>query len=503
MTPYARRSALVSTPLALALACGPEPGGETEGSTSGVGATTAAGSTGSTSAGAAATGTSGESSGVDSEGPALVDLAVVALSWSPPGPRVGDAVIVTATIANEGGAPLNGPVAVAFAVDGAPLVGLTAQVGPLAAGATAEVQSAMSWKPDDPGDRTITATVDPDGALDDPDPSDQSRSAVITVAAAAECRTIAAWGASAPFADDAHVSHPLPSFAHEGWLYVHTKAKDGADDRRLLAAKPGADGALGPWQEASADHGGGPHGFTAVVAGGQAYHFRNGHIARFELVDGMMQGDVTLLEDDPNTAFGGNKYVWDSAVYARLGAGSAYLIHLGGFSFTGYQYRPDVYRSGVPLAAAFTDVGLDHPAQRPGKAAFWGPASASHGFIFTGEGDGARLWRSRIDVDGGLEPWTQLGDLPAGTGNQRGDLFIAGRTLFAVRGAAVHRADVGAAGELAPWVAAASLPEDQVDVSWGEGHAEGAAYGIIGDYVYLAGPKRAFYARLEPAECAE
>ena len=485
--------------ITLALACGPDPAGESEGSTSGAGATTSTGST----SGASVVTETGASGGGDSQGPALVDLAVVDLRWSPGSPRVGDALLVAATIANEGGAPLNGPVAVAFAVDGAPLPGLAAQVGPLAAGAMVDVQAAMSWTPEAPGDRTITATVDPDGALDDPDPSDQSRSAVITVAASAECRTIAAWGASAPFADDAHVSHPLPSFAHEGWFYVHTKTKDGAEDRRLMAARPEADGALGPWQEASADHGGGPHGFTAVEADGRAYHFRNGHIARFELTDGVMQGDVTLLEDDPNTAFGGNKYVWDSAVYARLGAGPAYLIHLGGFSFTGYQYRPDVYRSGVPLAPAFTDVGLDHPAQRPGKAAFWGPAAASHGFLFTGEGDGARLWRSRIDMDGGLEPWTQLGDLPAGTGNQRGDLFVAGRTLFAVRGAAVLRADIREGGELAPWAPVASLPEDQVDISWGEGHAEGAAYGIIGDFIYLAGPKRAFYARLEPAACAE
>lgn len=319
---------------------------------------------------------------------------------------------------------------------------------------------------------------------------------------AGECHGISGWSATEPFADADHVSHPLPSFARGGFYYVHTMLRADASQRRLLFAAIGPEGAPGPWQEASPDHGGGPHGFTAVVAGGEAHHFRNGHIARYVFApDGTMVGDVMLLEDSPDTAFGGNKYVWDSAVFAPL-PGAPTLIHLGGFSFTGYTYRPDVYRSPVPLAASFSDTGLDHPSgQRPGKAAFYAPPAAAGGFVFTGRGDGPELWRSEVAAEGGPLGFEALGDLPPGTDNERGDLFVAGRTLFAVRGAAVHRADLGLAGELGPWSAAASLPEAQIDVHWGEGHAEGAAYGIVDSYVYLTGPKRVLFASLEPRGC--
>lgn len=316
-----------------------------------------------------------------------------------------------------------------------------------------------------------------------------------------ECRDVLAWAATGPFADDEHVSHPLPSFARAGYYYVHTMRLD-ASERRLLFAALGPDGAPGPWQEASPDHGGGPHGFTAIVAGGEAYHFRNGHIARYVFAaDGTMPGDVELLEDSPDTAFGGNKYVWDSAVDVRLPAGE-HVIHLGGFSFTGYTYRPDVYRSPVPVAASFSDTGLDHPSgQRPGKAAFYGPPGAAGGFVFTGRGDGPELWRGEVGGDGALLGWSALPDLPEGTDNQRGDLFVAGGTLFAVRGAAVLRADIGPTGELAAWTAAAALPGPQIDVHWGEGHAEGAAHAVVGEHVYLTGPKQVFFAELTPRPC--
>ena len=302
--------------------------------------------------------------------------------------------------------------------------------------------------------------------------------------------------------DDGHVSHPLPSFASGGWFYVHTKVADGGGERILYAAKPGADGALGPWQVASDDHGGGPHGFTAVDVDGDAYHFRNGHIARYVLSDGLMEGDVVLVEDDVETAFGGNKYVWDSAVYVAFSGGARQLVHLGGFSFTGYTYRPDVYRSAVPIEPAFTDAGLDHPSERPGKVAAYAPEGAAVAHIFTGEGAGAGLWRGSVDEGGVVAGWEPLGELPEGTDNGRGDLFVAGRSLFAIRGAAVYRADVGEGGALSPWTEAAALPEAQIDVNWGDGHLEGAAYGVIGEHVHVMGPKRAYSARLEPSACA-
>jgi len=316
-----------------------------------------------------------------------------------------------------------------------------------------------------------------------------------------ECRDLLAWSETDPFADDAHVSHPLPSFARAGFYYVHTMRQD-ASERRLLFAALGPDGAPGPWQEASADHGGGPHGFTAIVAGGEAHHFRNGHIARYVFAaDGTMVGDVELLEDSPDTAFGGNKYVWDTAVAMPLPAGQ-HVLHLGGFSFAGYTYRPDVYRSPVPLAASFSDTGLDHPSgQRPGKSVFYAPPGADGGHIYTGRGDGPELWRGDIDPEGALLGWTQLPNLPEGTDNQRGDLFIAGRTLFAVRGAAVLRADLGLAGELGAWVGVESLPGPQIDLHWGEGHLEGPAHAVVGEHVYLTGPRRVYFAALTTRRC--
>jgi hypothetical protein len=316
-----------------------------------------------------------------------------------------------------------------------------------------------------------------------------------------DCRELLAWSESEPFADDEHVSHPLPSFARAGFYYVHTMHPDGSD-RRLLFAALGPDGAPGPWQEASPDHGGGPHGFTAVVAGGEAYHFRNGHIARFVFAaDGTMPGDVALLEDSVDTAFGGNKYVWDSAIAMPL-AGGEHVLHLGGFSFTGYTYRPDVYRSPVPVAASFSDTGLDHPSGgRPGKSVFYGPPGAAGGHVFTGRGDGPELWRGDVGPDGALLGWTALANLPEGTDNQRGDLFVAGRTLFAVRGAAVVRADLGLAGELGAWTATATLPGPQIDVHWGDGHLEGPAYAVVDAHVVVTGPRRVYFAGLTARDC--
>lgn len=316
--------------------------------------------------------------------------------------------------------------------------------------------------------------------------------------APSECRSVGSWTKSADFADSAHVSHPLPSFARAGYYYVHTMTTSGSE-RVLYSAPQSVDGSLGSWQQASPDHGGGPHGFTAVVAGGEAYHFRNGHIAHYPLTDqGLMNGDVELLESDPDSSFGGNRYVWDSAVAAEQASSASWIVHLGGFSFTGYEYRPDVFRSPVPIGSAFADTGLDHPNQRPGKAAFVAPPAADYGFVFTGESGGARLWRTRLTADGSLEAWVELASLPAGTGNERGDWFAQGRTLFVVRGSAVWAADVAAAdGELSPWRAMPSLSEDQIDVSWSDGHLEGAAYGIMGGYGYLTGPKAVHYAPLQ------
>lgn len=488
---------------ALTLACsGAEA--ETESTTTAATATT----TGATTLGPSSGESTGGSStqGTTTAAANDIDLALESLTWSPPDPQIGDPITFTVRVRNLGSA-VAPAAAIAFEIDGAPAPELLAEVAALGPSGVTDIQATSTWIPTEAGSRTITAIIDPQGLLADADLDNNRRDEPLVITApTGACRTVTAWSASEPFADDAHVSHPLPSFASGGWYYVHTKTHGGADDRRLYAAKPGPDGALGPWQQASADHGGGPHGFTAVDVDGDAYHFRNGHIARYVLSDGVMQGDVVLVEDDVETAFGGNKYVWDSAVYAQLSGGQRWLIHLGGFSFAGYQYRPDVYRSAVPVQPAFTDAAFDHPSQRPGRAAFYGPSAAAHGYLYTGEGDGPRLWRATVNADGSFadpgDPWQQQADLPSGSGNQRGELFVAGATLFTVRGARVFRADLNEGGELSAWIELPTLPEDQVDINWGDGHLEGAANGQIGAHIYLTGPKRVFFARLEPAVCA-
>jgi hypothetical protein len=77
-----------------------------------------------------------------------------------------------------------------------------------------------------------------------------------------------------------------------------------------------------------------------------------------------------------------------------------------------------------------------------------------------------------------------------------GELFALGDTLFAVRGARVFTTRLDPSGTPTSWASAPSLPEDQVNVTWGDGHQEGASWGVLRDTVYLSGPTRVFYARI-------
>ena len=54
--------------------------------------------------------------------------------------------------------------------------------------------------------------------------------------------------------------------------------------------------------------------------------------------------------------------------------------------------------------------------------------------------------------------------------------------------------DVDASGLLDAWTAMPSLPEDQVDITWGDGHLEGNTVDLTGDHLYLTGPNRVFFA---------
>lgn len=318
----------------------------------------------------------------------------------------------------------------------------------------------------------------------------------------AACFSLGGWQSSAPFAGAGYVSHPLPSFASGQHYFVHTMKSDGSD-RKLYSGKQQPDGSLSPWKVASADHGGGPHGFTAIDVDGQPFHFRNGHIARYPIdASGTMTGDVALLEASVDSSFGGNRYVWDSAVYVAFSSSARRVIHLGGFSFTGYSYRPDIYVSPVPIGSSFQKAALGNPAGKPGKAAIW-VASPSEAFLFSGESGSAKLWRARVLPSGSIDPFVALPSLPAGNGNGRGDLFVKGNTLFAIRGSLVYRAVISTGGALSSWKPAPALPSEMVNITWGDGHLEGQASGLIGGHVYVTGPTVVYFAPfVASSDCA-
>ena len=79
-----------------------------------------------------------------------------------------------------------------------------------------------------------------------------------------------------------------------------------------------------------------------------------------------------------------------------------------------------------------------------------------------------------------------------GDDNGRGDVIAIGCTLVVIRGARVFVADVARDGALSTFEPAPSLPEPQIDVSWGDGHQEGASWGLARGHVHVAGPRRVY-----------
>ncbi len=312
------------------------------------------------------------------------------------------------------------------------------------------------------------------------------------------CPALGEWTASAPFLDGSGYAHPLPSFAIDDRVYVHTVI-DG--DRRLRMATL-TDGALSPWSDASPDHGGGPHGFHALVDDQSAYHFRNGHIAEYVFDEqGAMVGDVVLLEDSADTAFGGDRYVWDAATVVAFEGGPRWVFHLGGFSFTPYAYVQTVRRNQLPLGPVFEDTGVAHPGGRPGHSAAFVPPGADAGWIFTTHTGEASLWRASVDRTGALGSWESAGTLPTGDDNGRGDLFVVEQSAFLVRGSQVYRAVLGLDGSLSAWADQPGLPQPQVDLHWGDGHTEGASWGVIDQNVFVTGPDAVFIAPFVDGAC--
>lgn len=309
--------------------------------------------------------------------------------------------------------------------------------------------------------------------------------------------TLGSWNETAPFADGNHKSHPYPSFSIGSYYYVHTTDSSGNGDRFIYYARQETNGSLSTWTKATVDHGGGPHGYTGVVADNLFYHFRNGHIVRYNMGANGNIVDTSLLESSVDTTFDGNKYVWDTAVYVPFDS-RKYIFHLGGFSFSGYEYKNDLFRIELPIRQGdkFQKIG-NTPSGRPYKAAFY-KAGPNYGYIYLGNRDSGVISRIQVNKDGSVGSWNETRGMPQGTGNNLGDIFIIGDQLFVIRGKKVFKATINKeTGTISDWDdSPPDIPEEQIDVTWGDGHPEGASYGIIGNYVYVTGPKKVYYAQI-------
>jgi hypothetical protein len=114
--------------------------------------------------------------------PTQANLLIAALAQSPLAPRVGDATAFTATVSNLGLAATPAvPLVVRFLVDGTSL-GTSQATGPLAVGASVQVVS-PTWTAAGIGAHTLTATVDPFGAVGESSEADNDATLSFAVAA--------------------------------------------------------------------------------------------------------------------------------------------------------------------------------------------------------------------------------------------------------------------------------------------------------------------------------
>lgn len=307
--------------------------------------------------------------------------------------------------------------------------------------------------------------------------------------------TLGPWTESSSLPNQNHETAPLPSFAVNKRYYVHTFS-DGDQARVLYVADQQADGSLGPWRVASENHGGGPHGYTALTVAGAPYHFRNGHIARYEIDSNGNVNDIVVLEQPVSTAFDTNRYVWDTAIYVPFDQ-RKFIFHLGGFDLQRYGYTNDIYRIELPLntGAKFTKIGNSPITQKPYKAAFY-KVDSDMGFIYLGEKDSGNVYKAGVDKDGNLGSWTQVATAPF-AGNNLGDMFVIDNQLFIIRGSKVYQALIATDGTLGSWIdSPPDLPTNQINPRWGDGHPEGKNFAIIGDYVYLTGTDKVYYTQI-------
>ncbi len=336
--------------------------------------------------------------------------------------------------------------------------------------------------------------------------------------AATNAVTLGPWGQTSSFPGSdltpPTVSHPLPALVVGNKFYVHTerRADDGSViERKLYYGIPGQNGNISQWVTAWGNHGGGPHGYTALNIDGSIYHFRNGHIIYYDMdSSGAVTNEVELVNPTGPPGYGGHLWMWDTAVYVNFSQNKR-IIHLAGFDMSPHEYRTQIFRKNLPLEypASFSYTGKDRPpgCDKAGKSVLYlSSTSASYGWIYTTGNDGEcnNIWRIKVNQsengdDGGLETWIGSGTLPDGDGNKRGDMFILGSTLFKVRGTKVYSAEIDSqSGALSPWSdTPPDLPETQNQMlTWGGGENEGPTWGVIGNYVYVAGDTKVFYAQI-------
>lgn len=310
--------------------------------------------------------------------------------------------------------------------------------------------------------------------------------------------TLDPWQESSPVIDSNHRTAPLPSFAVNKRYYVHTDLSTGLSnsERILYVADQQADGSLGPWRVATEEHGGGPHGYTAITAASNVYHFRNGHIAQYIIDESGNVTEIKLLEADPNTSFGGNKYVWDTTIFVPFDQ-KKFIFHLGGYGLPGSGYLNDLYRIELPInsGSSFTKVGLTPPSGRPYKAAFY-KVDSGHGYIYLGNRDSQTIYKAGVDKDGNVGSWQEAGTAP-NSGNNLGDMFVIDNQFFIIKSNKVYQATIGPDGSLGSFSdTPPDLPSEQVSIEWDDGHPEGKNFAFIGDYVYVTGPDRVYYAKI-------
>lgn len=320
--------------------------------------------------------------------------------------------------------------------------------------------------------------------------------------------TFSGWQQTTPWPSGSR--DKLPSFAVGNRYYVYT-------DQRMYFATQQPDGSLSPWQNATntADHWG-PQGFSAVSTGAEAYLLKMGRIARYNFnADGTLNGftyfekmgtrpdNSVFSEGFPENGCGNyavsdcyEYYFWDSDVFVDF-PGSSYLFDLGGWDMASYYYNFNLHRLALPAAtnAQFAHIGsTDHPY----KAAFYRAPGAYTGYIYTGNWANQSIRRLQVNSDGSVGGWIDTAGMPAqGGANERGDIFVIGSQLFVIRGSKVYYADIAADGSLSGWNdAPPDLPEEQMDMTWGNGVVEGASYGVIGNYVYVTGKNRVWYSQI-------